>query len=111
MPSLKLISLNCHVPDETNLDEVYLKMEGIKVWPLSEKYQQLPLGETLLNLSIDDISKDGTVEIELWDFDTLSRDDKLGSFVLHLDQSGKFQTEMKKHDGTGASYSLEWEYY
>lgn len=111
MHSLKLLSLHCHVPDEADLDEVFLKNKGVKIWPKSAKYQQLPFGETILDLNIEDLEGSDTVEIELWDYDSLSRNDNLGSFILPLDQPGKFQTELKKQSGSGASYSLDWEYY
>ena len=111
MHTLKLLGLHCHVPDEADMDEVYLKMKGDKIWPISEKYQQLQLGETLLDISIEDLDQEDIVEIELWDHDSLSRDDNLGLFILHLDQSGRFQTEIKKQSGSRASYSLDWEYY
>lgn len=111
MHSLKLLSLHCHVPDEADLDEAYLKVKGVKIWPKSAKYQQLPFGETHLDVDINDLDRDDVLEIELWDHDSLSRDDNLGSFILHLDESGRFQTEIKKHSGSGASYSLNWEFY
>ena len=111
MPTLKLISLYCHAPDEMDWDEVYLKMNGKKIWPASEKYQKLKLGETALEVNINDIDIEDMVKIELWDYDKLSRNDKLGSFSFRTDERGKFQTEMKKIPGVKASYSLEWEYY
>jgi hypothetical protein len=111
MHALKLLRLHCHVPDETGFDEVYLKLNGDQIWPQTEKYLRLNIGETTLNLDIEDTTKGDIVEIELWDYDTFSKDDKLGTFPLHLDQFGSFKSEMKKLSGTPASYSLEWEYY
>lgn len=111
MHSLKLISLQCHVSDESDLDEIYLKHDGNKIWPQSEKYKRIDPGSVSLNVSIPDAQKDSILEIELWDYDTLSRNDKLGNFSLQLDEYGKYQTELKRHGNTPASYSLEWEYY
>jgi len=111
MHSLKLLSLHCHVSDEADLDEVYLKLKDNRIWPESEKYQRLAIGESTLNVTIENTDKKDHLEIELWDYDTFSRDDLLGSFSLQLDQFGRFKTEMKKLSGTIASYSLDWEYY
>ena len=112
MPVLKLSNLHCHVSDESDLDEIYLKVKDERIWPPKEKYQRVNLGETSLDLSLDNVSKGDILEIELWDYDTLSRDDKLGSFSLHLDQLGSgFRTDLKRVSGTKASYSIDWEFY
>lgn len=110
--TVKLIHLLCHVPDESDLDEIYLKMNGEKIWPESQKFQRLNFGETEVNCSIPNIEKGDIIELEIWDYDTLSRDDKLGVFTLVCDQFGSgYETEMKKHGNTKASYSLGWEFF
>ena len=112
MHEVKLLTLHCHISDESDLDEVYLKFDGKKIWPVSGKYQKMDLGETVLNISITRVTKGAIVEIELWDYDILSKDDNLGSFHLNLDSfGGGFSTEMKKISKTQASYSLDWEFY
>ena len=111
MSSLKLIGIDCYVPEEAGLDEVYLKLEGKRIWPQSQSYEQLPIGHTELNLDLGERQRGSTIEIECWDFDSLSFNDKMGTFKLMLDTSGRFETEMKKHAKTKASYSLTWEYY
>ena len=111
MHSLKLLSLKCYVPDEADLDEAYLKIGGKKIWPESEKYVRVPHGDTSVGTTIGDLNKGDSVVVELWDYDSFSFDDKLGDFNLILDQFGKFETELKRHKGTPASYGLEWEFY
>jgi len=110
MHSIKLLTLHCHVSDEDGLDEVYLKYNKKKIWP--EKIKTLPLGETPLNISIEDPPKGESIEIELWDKDLVSADDKLGVFTLVLDQfGGGFVTVMTRINTNVASYELIWEYY
>jgi len=112
MHEVKLLALNCHISDESDLDEIYLMFKGRKLWPETEKYQRLDLGHTNLSISIPEVKKGEILEVEVWDYDVLSKNDKLGTFQLNLDQfGGGFKTEMKKFGKTQASYSLEWEFY
>ena len=112
MHTVKLKALYCHIPDESDLDEIYLKLNGNKIWPEKDKYKRLEFGETEVNLTINDVTKGDVLKIEIWDYDILSKDDHLGTFHLILDQfGGGFETEMRKTSGTKASYSLGWEFY
>jgi len=109
MAQIKLNSLQCILNDEVDKDEVYLKLDGKKIWP-SGLYKQINSGETLrLNVSFEHDEEE--INIELWDFDYLSKNDHIGSFVIvpHGDR-GKFNASMKLHrEGSTASYLLEWE--
>ena len=64
------------------------------------------------HIVVDGVSTDDTIEIELWDWDLISRNDLLGTFNLHLDGSkGVFSTELKILGKTNARYILHWEYF
>jgi len=112
MHSIKLLTLNCHVSDEDSLDEVYLMYKDDRIWPQNKKFKTVPHGETPLNISIEDPPKGESIEIELWDRDLISSNDKLGVFTLVLDQfGGGYVADMKKIKSKVASYELSWEYY
>ena len=111
MPTCNLINIHCHVPDESDLDEVYLKYNGKKIWP-SKRYRQLKPGATPVETEIKDLEREGFMEIELWDYDFLSRNDLLGKFRMPLDQAGgPFTTDLTKEGNTSAAYTLEWEFH
>lgn len=109
MPKIKIKALQCILNDEVDKDEVYLKYNGKKIWPLG-MYKQINSGEKLkVDKSFD--HSEGTIEIELWDFDYLSKNDHLGTFKMKPDgDRGTFTASMQLHraDST-ASYILEWE--
>ena len=111
MPTCNLINIHCHVPDESDLDEGFLKYEGKKIWP-SNKYRQLKRGITPVETKIPDLEGTGFLEIELWDYDFLSANDLLGKFNLPLDTAGgPFTTDLTREGDTKASYTLEWEFH
>ena len=111
MPVCKILSLICRIPDEANLDEIYLKLNGKKIWPESKKYKSVKMGKTDLNFILKDVNHGDKIEIELWDYDFLSPNDFLGTFTFYLDDpGGPFTTELSKKDSQVASYSLEWKY-
>lgn len=109
MPTIKLIELQCILNDEIDKDEIYIKHNGKKIWP-SGIYNQVDSGETKeigMDLKVDE----GWLELELWDFDYMSRNDHLGTFKMMIDQEkGKFSTSLQKKDlKSTASYILNWE--
>jgi len=88
MNTCKLLNILCHVPDERDLDEIYLAINKKKIWPKNKKYKQLEVGPTELNFDIKEVERGQTIEIQLWDYDLLSRNDFLGTFKLILDSPG-----------------------
>ena len=108
----KLLNILCHVPDERDLDEIYLAINKKKIWPINKKYKQLEVGSTELNFDIKEVERGQTIEIQLWDYDLLSRNDFLGTFKLILDSpGGPYSTDLSKKDTKVANYTLEWEYH
>lgn len=96
--------------DEGDGDEVYLKHNAKRIWPLSGKYETMKDGdEKPVNIEITDIAKDTTVEIELWDCDILTENDRLGVFKMLINEGGTFITDLRDIHPGGAKYSLEWE--
>lgn len=104
-----LHSLSCFLPDE-GTDEIYLKYNNKKIWPKDHKYVSMNEG-TIQALELETlISKGATISIEVWEFDTLSKDDNLGKFLLEADKTGgPYTSDMIKTTSGKAKYSLNWE--
>ena len=108
--TLRIRKIHCFLSDELNLDEVFLKYKGKRIWPAKKKYEQLKIGEAEVDVRIEDIEPHSSVEIELWDYDTWSRNDLLGKFNMKLDEKGgPYSTDMVPLDTKTARYNLEWE--
>lgn len=110
MPRIKLNSIQCNVPDEIDKDEMYLKHDGKKIWPEGALYHRVDTGDVAeINLAFD--VPEGWCEIELWDFDYMSRNDFLGKFRFKVDgEAGEYTNTMNLVEkGSTASYFLKWE--
>ncbi|MEM1406326.1 MAG: hypothetical protein AAGG59_06090 [Bacteroidota bacterium] len=105
---LKLLQLICYRADEGDGDEIFLKQNGKKVWPEDQKYLRVSEGTVKMNLALD-IELGSQVVLELWDYDVLSPNDRLGEFRMLADQRGaEFTTDL--YEGKSqAKYSLKWE--
>ncbi|WP_258104436.1 hypothetical protein [Marinoscillum sp. MHG1-6] len=110
MPKIRLTSVQCTTPDEIDKDEMYLKMNGKKIWPEGDSFYRLDTGDKVeLGLEIE--VQEGWNEIELWDYDYVSLNDLLGVFKFTVDSNlGQYSTSMEilEKDST-ASYILFWE--
>ncbi|MEM6524951.1 MAG: hypothetical protein AAGF85_02500 [Bacteroidota bacterium] len=105
---LKLLELICYRADESDGDELYLKLGNDKVWPEDDKYARIPEGASKLNTTVD-VELGSSIVLELWDYDTFSLNDKLGEFRMVLDQRGaEFTTDLQAGK-SGAKYSVKWE--
>ncbi len=113
--TLKLTRLHCYFVEETEYDDVYLKYNGKKIWPADKRQQPVMMDTTTdLNVEIREIAKNQEVAIELWDWDFLSPNDKLGTFKLIVQgDPGPFSTDMVQNqkETKKAKYTLDWEVY
>ena len=111
--TLILSRLHCYFVEESEYDDVYLKFNGKKIWPENKKQQPIMIDTTTeLDIEIKDISINEEVVIELWDWDLLSLNDKLGTFTMVIEgNQGPFSTDMtqNKRETTKAKYTLDWE--
>ncbi len=112
MTKIRLNRVHCTLPDEIDMDEIYLKYKGEKVWPKGAIYFRVDTGDVApvgLELEVEN----GWVEIELWDFDFLSRNDFLGTFRFKVDdEPGLYTNSMKLVEkNSTASYILDWEIF
>lgn len=111
MPKIRLNRVHCTLPDEVDKDEMYLRHEGKKIWPKGSIYYRVDTGDTApINLTLE--VEAGWNEIELWDFDYLSRNDFLGTFRFKVDDDspGMYTNSMHLVEkNSTASYILDWE--
>jgi len=110
MLKFKLLKLHCYLSDESEADEVFLKYNQNKIWPQDAKYTQMSSEEQSINLDLPEVEIDTMLELELWDHDTWTPNDKLGIFRMIVDaKGGPFVSDLVREKGSGAKYSLEWE--
>lgn len=110
MPKIRINSVQCTTPDEIDKDEMFLKLNGEKIWPEGEKYHRVDTGdvsEVYLTFEVEE----GWNEVEVWDYDFVSLNDLLGVFKFKVDNHpGKYSTTMKVLErNSTASYLLYWE--
>lgn len=111
---LKLILSNiyCFLTDESGFDEIYLVIDNEKVWPMNRRFRIVKPGKTKINIDISGFEAGMQVDVEIWDFDFISRNDLLGKVPLYLDEpGGPYTTDMVQNISKTmkAKYSLEWE--
>lgn len=111
--TLILSQLHCYFVEESEYDDVFLKYKGKKIWPTDKKQQPIMMDTTTkLDVELKEISKNQEVVIELWDWDFLSPNDKLGTFTMVIEgDPGSFFTDMVQNikETKKAKYSLDWE--
>ena len=109
--TLHLIKLNCYRSDESDADEVFIKLNNNKIWPNKKSYVSMKGGAEELNIRITDLAESSDLNIELWDYDLFSANDLLGSFRLVIDKpGGPYNTDLALNkENVLAKYNLEWE--
>ena len=94
--------------DESDGDEVYIKSDGKKVWPVDAKYLLIGEENTPVGLEII-LRKGGSLEIKIWDYDLLSADDHLDSLTLYAEAHGNYVKDFTKLGKDQSKYGLEGE--
>lgn len=105
---LRILSVKCYLPDESDGDEIYLKSNGKKIWPIDAKYVQISGESAEVNLEMI-IQKGDKIPIEIWDYDNFSANDHLGDLIIQADAHGQFVNEFTKKGKDKSRYALEWE--
>lgn len=109
--TLHLKALYCYFVEENKYDDVYLKYNKQKIWPVDKRQQSIFMDtETELNVDVPNLDEGKEISIELWDWDMLSLDDLLGTFNLHIEAGGPFSTDMTLNlkETKKAKYTLIW---
>jgi hypothetical protein len=111
MAKCKLLALHCYLSDESDKDEVFINWKNKKIWPENKKYIKADSAELKMGLDIE-VNDGDEMVLELWDYDLLSPNDKLGDFTFSLlEKGGPYRTDLKREKESQARYTLEWEYY
>ena len=105
---LRLLNLKCYLSDESDGDEIYILLNGNKVWPEKEKYLTVLEESTALDVEME-ISKGDMLSFQLWDFDLLSANDLLGSIEISADRHGSYTIDFSKVGNDKSKYALEFE--
>ncbi|MEM6642232.1 MAG: hypothetical protein AAF616_04560 [Bacteroidota bacterium] len=107
---IRINAVQCTTPDEIDKDELYLKMHGQKIWPEGQIYHRVDTGDKVDVGLILEVTE-GWNEIEVWDFDFISRNDLLGAFRFNVNTvPGQYSTSMTLLEkNSTASYYLFWE--
>jgi hypothetical protein len=111
MPLIKLSSIICQTPDESDKDEIYLKVKGKKIWPMDARYVKIDVDEQV-NINLKFRASKGLWEIELWEYDLTSKNDHLGNFLIDVkDGKGSFTDMLTVNEDVTdhADYVLNWE--
>ncbi|MEO9482268.1 MAG: hypothetical protein ABJG47_02435 [Ekhidna sp.] len=111
MPQIKIHAIICNVPDESDKDEIFLKISDRKVWPQKSKYLKIGVDEAI-EVSIGGKFEGHWMALELWDYDYTSRNDHLGTFHLDMTQEqGHYGTILTLNEEVSdhADYMLNWE--
>lgn len=106
-----LIKLYCYLVEEYKYDDIYLKYDQKKIWPVDKRQQPVYMdSEAELGIEIGGLKEGARIKIEIWDWDLLSPDDLLGTFNMHLAKGGPFTTDMTRNlkETKKAKYTLEW---
>ena len=104
--------IQCMLNDESDADEAFLKHNGKRIWPHHGRYHKMNSSERCEVDHIIEHKAGDDLEVELWDWDLLSRNDLIGTFKMHItaDDYGNYSTMLQKKDITStASYMLYWE--
>jgi hypothetical protein len=109
---LRLLTLNCYATEETGYDDVYLMLNNEKIWPKKKRQLPVHIGNTALNVEISDIESGTALDIEIWDYDVISKNDLMGHVPFYIDKpGGPFSTDMIPDpvEAKVAKYTIEWE--
>ncbi|MFD3654553.1 hypothetical protein [Streptomyces sp. NPDC058620] len=113
---IQLIDLHCGDESEGDHDEAYLNIAGVgkpvKLWPASAKYQTMGTGyvrslaESNSNAQLI-LGKQESRTLSLWDYDSTSGDDLMGSVTITGNEFGA-ETQYRVLQGSGGVYTIAY---
>jgi len=109
--AIKINSIHCYAYEESNGDEVFLKLNGKKIWPEAEKYHQMKDQSAEVNVMVLNLKTNEFIEVEVWDYDFWSPNDLMGKIRMLIDKpGGPYTTDMQLAEANQmARYSIVWE--
>ena len=109
---VRLLNLNCYATEESGYDDVFLMLNGKKIWPVKKRQQGVGIGATPLNVEIEDLDPGTKLDLEIWDYDVISANDLMGHVPIYVDEpGGPYTTDMIPDpvEAKLAKYMVEWE--
>lgn len=109
--TIRLKSLTCFQNDEEKFDDVFIKYDGDKIWPVDKKHEDVVVGNHKLGIDIPNVKANKEMILEIWDHDNFSLNDLLGTMHMIPDQpGGPYTVDMKPtKDSDTARYLIEWQ--
>ncbi|BAY90747.1 MULTISPECIES: hypothetical protein [unclassified Tolypothrix] len=86
-------------------DDLYIKVDSKKIWPNSGKYKEINSQQTKETGYSYQIPENGTT-IELWDYDSISSDDKLGYLTIPESHNAGYFTYLVSNNDEGSVYEI-----
>jgi len=107
---VRLDSLVAYTQTETDGDEIFIRYQGKKIAPETGKFFKINNEPVPLNVEIPVEELGQWVELELWDYDHFTPNDKLGTFRFLADEVAEnFTAELvPDQDAAIARYVLGW---
>jgi hypothetical protein len=110
--TVRLKTLMCYQIDEQKFDDIFIKYKGKKIWPVDKKHEDVAIGKYELGVDIAGLTSNEQIVLEIWDHDTLSPNDLLGTMALVPDKrgAGPYTVDMQRpRESDMARYSIAWE--
>ena len=106
----KILSITPYVQTEADGDELLLKLNRVKIWPLDKPFHHVSEGSIPINLDLPLSTLGHKLQLELWEYDVFFWKSQIGSFILVADEvGGPFITDLSGNKKSHAKYSLTWE--
>lgn len=107
---VRLDSLVAYMQTESDGDEIFIRYKGKKIAPVKGRFFKAGKEPVELNVEIPLDEDDQWVEIELWDYDHFSPNDRLGLFRFLADEVEENFTSELIPDASSAvaRYVLGW---
>lgn len=109
--SIRIKNIHCYFYEEDDGDEVFLKINGRKVWPIDANWHRMKAESLPIDHVIDGFTPGEKIDLEVWDYDYLSPNDYMGKMSMLIDKpGGPYTTDMQLADPKQiARYSITWE--
>ncbi|MFJ3088244.1 MULTISPECIES: hypothetical protein [unclassified Streptomyces] len=115
---IRLVDLYCGDESEGDHDEAYLNIaanggKAVKLWPAKASYQTMGTG---YRRTLDEsngnallvLGKNESRTLSLWDYDSTSSDDRLGSVTITGNEFGA-ETQYRVLEGSGGVYTIAYQ--
>lgn len=107
--TVRLISIIPYLQTESNGDELFIKVKGKKIWPVTKKFQHMGKEKQPIEVTIS-LTEADTLDLELWEYDNFVSKERLGCFKILVDKKGgPFEASLVKKINLNCNYALQWE--